>query len=138
MKRVEDFFTIYKQSAWEKDTTAMIGLYDDNVVIFDMWDRGYQTGLAEWSAEIKNWLGSLGEEKVKVSFGMIKVQEAGDSAFASALVSFEAIAVDDTVLRSMKNRITLGLVRKNDRWMVVHQHTSAPVNGELKAILDFE
>ena len=116
----------------------MIGLYDDNVVIFDMWDRGYQTGLAEWSAEIKNWLGSLGEEKVKVSFEMTKVQEAGDSAFASALVSFEAIAVDDTVLRSMKNRITLGLVRKNDRWKVVHQHTSAPVNGELKAILDFE
>ena len=54
MKQVEDFFTIYKQSAWEKDTTAMISLYDDNVLIFDMWDHGYQTGLNEWSGEIKN------------------------------------------------------------------------------------
>lgn len=137
MKQVEDFFTIYKQSAWEKDTTAMISLYDDNVLIFDMWDHGYQTGLNEWSGEIKNWLGSLGDERVRVSFEMINMQDAGDAAFASALVSYQAISADDTVIRSMKNRITLGFVRKNSGWKVVHQHTSAPVDGELKAILEF-
>lgn len=137
MKRPEDFFKIYQQSAWEKDITRMIELYDDNVVVFDMWDRGYQSGLDEWSGEIKNWLGSLGEEKVRVSFEMINLRETGDAAFASALVSFQAIAVDDTVLRGMKNRITIGLVRKGDRWKVIHQHTSAPVNGDLQAILVF-
>jgi hypothetical protein len=54
MKRPEDFFTIYKQSAWDKDIKSMIGLYDDSVVIFDMWERGYQTGLTEWSIVIRD------------------------------------------------------------------------------------
>lgn len=138
MKRPEDFFKIYQDSAWRKDTIGMIELYDDNVVVFDMWDRGYQTGLDAWTAEIKAWLGSLGEEKVRVSFEMTKIQADEDMAFASALVSFQAISAEDTVLRSMKNRITLGLIRKNDHWKVIHQHTSAPINGDLQAILEFE
>ncbi len=137
MKKIQDYFTIYKQSAWEKDTESMIGLYDDNVVIFDMWQEGYQTGLAEWSIAIKDWLGSLGEEKVNVIFEMIEIHEGDNVGFGSALVTFQAISIDNTIIRSMKNRITLGFVKERDLWKVVHQHTSAPINSDLEAILEF-
>ncbi|MEB2778337.1 nuclear transport factor 2 family protein [Algoriphagus sp. D3-2-R+10] len=137
MEKIQDYFTIYKQSAWEKDTQSMIGLYDDNVVIFDMWEEGYQTGLAEWSFAIKDWLGSLGEEKVNVLFEMIEIHECDNVGFGSALITFQAISIDNTIIRSMKNRITLGFVKKRDLWKVVHQHTSAPINSDLEAILDF-
>lgn len=137
MKKIQDYFTIYKQSAWEKDTESMIGLYDDNVVIFDMWQEGYQTGLAEWSIAIKDWLGSLGEENVNVIFEMIEIHEGDNVGFGSALVTFQAISIDNTIIRSMKNRITLGFVKERDLWKVVHQHTSAPINSDLEAILEF-
>ena len=137
MKRIQDFFTIYKQSAWEKDTESMIGLYDDNVVIFDMWNQGYQTGLTEWSIVIKDWLDSLGEERVNVIFEMIKIHEGDSVGFGSALITFQAISTGNTIIRSMKNRITLGFIKENGVWKVVHQHTSAPINSDLEAILNF-
>ena len=137
MKKVQDFFTIYKASAWEKDIQSMIGLYDDNVVIFDMWEHGYQTGLTAWSVAIKDWLGSLGEERVNVNFEMVEIHESDNVAFGNALITFQAISIDDTIIRSMKNRITLGFIKKEDVWQVVNQHTSAPINSDLEAILDF-
>ena len=136
MKRPQDFFTIYKQSAWDKDTESMIALYHDNVVIFDMWTKGYQTGLTEWSSVIKDWLGSLGDERVNVIFEMIQIHEGNDVGFGSALIAYQAISTNNTILRSMKNRITLGFVKHEDEWRVIHQHTSAPINSNLEAILN--
>ena len=137
MKSPQDFFTIYKQSAWDKDTKSMIALYHDNVVIFDMWDQGYQTGLTEWSNVIKTWLGSLGDEKVNVIFEMTEIHESNDAGFGSALITYQAISTSNTILRSMKNRVTLGFIKQEDEWKVVHQHTSAPINSNLEGILNF-
>jgi ketosteroid isomerase-like protein len=137
MEKIQEYFTIYKQSAWAKDAEAMIGLYGDNVVIFDMWQHGYQTGLTQWSVVIKDWLGSLGEEKVNVIFDGIEIHEAEDVGFASALITFQAISRSNTIIRSMRNRITLGFLKENDAWKVRHQHTSAPINSNLSAILNF-
>ncbi len=136
MKTIQDFFTIYKQTTWDKDAEKMIALYHEDVVIFDMWEHGYQTGLATWSVVIKDWLGSLGEEKVKVLFEMIATQEDGNVGFASALITYEAISPNNTIIRSMKNRITLGFSSVEGNWKVIHQHTSAPLDGDLQGILD--
>jgi ketosteroid isomerase-like protein len=138
MKTPQEFFTIYKQSAWTKDTESMTALYHDDVVIFDMWQHGYQKGLTHWSVSINNWLGSLGEEKVNVNFEMIEVHEGGNAAFGNAVITYQAITQDSKILRSMRNRITVGFLRQNDGWKVAHQHTSSPINSELKAILDFK
>jgi ketosteroid isomerase-like protein len=137
MKRIQDYFTIYKQAAWDKDIESMIRLYGDHVVIYDMWTNGYQTGLTEWSSVIKDWLNSLGEEKVNVIFEMIETHESGDIGFGSALITYQAISADNVILRSMKNRVTIGFQKENDTWKAIHQHTSAPINSELVAILNF-
>jgi ketosteroid isomerase-like protein len=137
MKIPQDYFTIYKQSAWDKDTESMIALYHDNVVIFDMWNQGHQTGLTEWSTVIKDWLGSLGEEKVNVIFDMIEIHEDNDVGFGSALITYQAISNSNTIVRSMKNRVSLGFIKQKGEWKVIHQHTSAPINSNLEGILNF-
>jgi ketosteroid isomerase-like protein len=137
MKRIEDFFEVYKQSAWNKDSQSMIALYDDNVVVFDMWKNGYQVGLSQRSIVIEDWLGSLGEEKVNVIFEMIEIHDGGNVGFATALITYQAISTSNTILRSMKTRITVGFVKQKDVWKVIHQHTSCPVDSDLKAILNF-
>ena len=131
-----DFFAIYKKAAWEKDVDSMISLYHDEVVVFDMWGgKGFSPGIKEWSETITDWLTSLKDERVRVSFDMIDIQESHEVAFASALIRYQALAPDNTVLRGMRNRITLGFIRSNGSWKVKHQHTSAPVGADLKATL---
>lgn len=137
MRTIQDFFTIYKRSAWDKDPKSMIELYDDNVLVFDLWQQSYQVGLMEWSAAIEEWLGSLGKERVNVQFEMIDVHESEGLGWASAVVKYEALTADNSILRSMKNRITLGLIKKGGGWKVLHQHTSAPISDELNAIFEF-
>jgi ketosteroid isomerase-like protein len=137
MKEIEDFFEDYKNAVWQKDATMLLKLYDNEVVSFDMWDIGYFKTLNEWTSEIENWLSSLGEEKVKVEFEMIKVFKSNTNGFANGLIEFQAINSQGAVLRKMKNRITAGFSRFKNGWKVVHQHISAPVTSEnLTAILD--
>lgn len=133
---IEDFFKEYKTAAWEKDSAAMIRLYDTSLVQFDMWDKGYCTNPRDWTAEIENWLGSLGEERVQADFEMVRIHRSDSIGFASALIQFQAISPDGRVVRGMKNRITLGFVKQTNGWKVVHQHISAPVSSDtLLAIL---
>ncbi len=133
---IEDFFKEYKKAAWEKDSAAMIRLYDTSLVQFDMWDTGYISTPREWAAEIENWFESLGEERVQAEFEMIQVHSSDSIGFASALIQFQAISPDGSVVRGMKNRITLGFVKQTKGWKVVHQHISAPVSSDtLLAIL---
>jgi ketosteroid isomerase-like protein len=133
---VADFFHRYKKAAWEKDINDMIALYTDDVMIFDMWGKGFVGGLAEWSHVITDWLTFLKEEKVNVIFDMIQIQESEHIAFANALVQYQAISADNQIMRSMKNRMSLGFIKTNGCWKVKHQHTSAPIDSNLKAILD--
>ena len=137
MKEIEEFFPSYKDAVWQKNPAAVLRLYDSEAVQFDMWDKGYYSNLQEWTPEIENWLNSLGEEKVKVDFEMIKIHQSDSTGFASGLIKFQAISPEGTVLKSMRNRITIGFSKFKEGWKVVHQHISAPVTSEdLTAILD--
>ena len=115
---------------------GMIGLYHDNVMIYDMWGQGFQSGINSWSAVVKEWFGSLGNEKVKVEFENREVHEGEQIGFANALIIYQAMSIENAVIRSMKNRITVGFVKENGQWKVRHQHTSAPIDDKLQAILN--
>ena len=135
--QIDDFFTIYQTAAWHKDTLAMRNLYDEEAVVFDMWDQAYALNALTWRELIEDWLGSLGEEKVKVEFKRVGIHQAETIGFASALIQFQAISSEGAILRSMTNRITLGFSKSEHGWKVIHQHTSAPIRSEgLTAILD--
>lgn len=132
---INDFFNFYKNYTWDKDIDNMINLYDENVIIFDTWDKGFINGIEEWSAIITDWLTSLGEEKVNVTFEEISIQEdEGKIGFASAIIQYQAISKDNNILRSMKNRISIGFVQKQGIWKVTHQHISVPIDSNLKPI----
>ncbi len=137
MKNISDFFTLYAQAAWDKDIEKMTSLYAQNIEIFDMWDTAYQYGLETWALGISDWLNNLGSEKVRVTFDRVVVKENNTLAIAHAMVRYEAISVDNTVIRAMVNRITLSFEKTDDMWKVFHQHTSVPIDSDLTGILDF-
>jgi hypothetical protein len=49
---------------------------------------------------------------------------------------YAAISADGLEIRSMQNRFTWALQRKDGAWSIVHEHTSVPIGfGDLKGIL---
>ena len=118
----------YCTAALNKDADAMLRLYDENVRLFDMWDKAEVRGLTVWAPIVRGWLGGLGMETVHVSFNQVEVQAGPDLAALTAFVHYQARDQSGAMLRKMMNRLTWSLVRRGADWKISHQHTSIPID----------
>lgn len=124
----------YRDAVHAQDVEAYAALYADDVRVFDMWNDWSVQGRAAWRAAAEAWFGSLGTDRVIVSADDVQSSVAGDLACGHALLTYAAVAPDGAVLRSMHNRISLTLKRRAAGWLIVHQHTSAPIDGTTLAV----
>jgi uncharacterized protein (TIGR02246 family) len=133
---VESLFDTYKNAVFQKDPEAFASIFDSNVRVFDMWVLWSYDGLADWKGMAKGWFGSLGTERVVVTFDDIQIESAGEMALATAYVRFAAISETGEELRYLQNRLTWVAREKDGRWIIIHQHTSSPIDFEtMKVIL---
>jgi uncharacterized protein (TIGR02246 family) len=130
-------FIFYRDSVYAKDPGGLASIYDADVRVFDMWSGASVRGKAAFLKSTERWFSSLGGEKVVVGFSEIEAEAEGGIAFASANVSFKAIDENGNQLRGMTNRLTWNLVRRDGSWLIIHQHTSVPIDpGTVKAVFD--
>ncbi len=106
-----------------------MGLYDKDLIAFDLWEDWSHVGEGPWREMNAHWLGSLGSESVLVEFDDIAIVPGADVAAASATVSFKALSREGKILRSMQNRLTWVAKQTYGVWKIVHQHTSAPIDS---------
>ena len=136
MKEVEALFETYKNAVFQKDVEAFAALFDEKVRVFDMWVLWTYDGLTAWREMAKEWFGSLGADQVVVTFDDIQIEAAGDLATATAFVRFAAISEKGEALRYLENRLTWVARKKGGSWVIIHQHTSSPIDFEtMKVIL---
>ena len=129
----------YKEAVYRKDVNEFVALYDDDIQVFDMLGQWECKGIESWRAMAVDWFASLGAERVIVGIAGIQGCASGEIAAGHAFLTFTAVSADGTELRSLDNRITLVLRRTNERWKIIHEHTSAPVNSSnMKVILQRE
>ena len=130
------FFESYKSAVLNKDVGALMALYDEDFIAFDLWGAWRYVGEGPWHQMNEGWLTSLGSESVVVAFDDIETTPGADVAAAYATVSYKAVSEAGATLRSMQNRLTWVAKRKNGVWKIVHQHSSAPIDPEtMRAIL---
>jgi len=134
MKEIESLFETYKKAVFGKDVEAFLSIFDEHVRIFDMWEWTYE-GLASWRKMVEGWFGSLGTERVVVTFDDVQIRVTGDMAVASAFARFAAIAENGEELRYLQNRLTWVVQQKEGVWRVIHEHTSGPVDGETMKVI---
>lgn len=126
----------YAAAVAAKDVDAFAALYAHDVHVFDMWGRWELRGLPAWRAMAQEWFGSLGTETVEVTYSQAQSLAGAELAHGHAVLTYAAHAADGTPLRSLDNRISLALARRDGEWKIVHEHTSAPVDhGSGKAML---
>jgi uncharacterized protein (TIGR02246 family) len=133
---VESLFETYKNAVFQKDVEAFAAIFDSSVRVFDMWVLWSYDGLDDWKEMAKEWFGSLGNERVVVNFEDIQIEAADEMALATAYVRFAAISETGEELRYLQNRLTWVARIKEGRWIIIHQHTSSPIDFEtMKVIL---
>jgi uncharacterized protein (TIGR02246 family) len=126
----------YKTAVYDRDAEAFLRLYDQDARVFDTWGVWSYEGTASRRQAIEGWFSSLGQERVKVSFDAVQVTVDQELAVLTAMGRYAAISTDGAELRSMQNRFTWALRRKEGNWSIVHEHTSTPIGfGDLKGIL---
>jgi ketosteroid isomerase-like protein len=126
----------YKSAIFAKDVEALMRLYDQKVRVFDAWGVWSYEDAESWQRTVESWFNSLGNERVKVTFDDVVLSDARESAIVSAIVTYDSVSPDGSILRSMQNRLTWGLKTSGHVLRIVHEHTSAPIGFEdQKAIL---
>lgn len=126
----------YRAAVFDKDVEGLLALYTDNVHVFDAWNVWEYDGAPAWRSAFEAWFGSLQDETVQVDVADVRTDEGSDLAFVSAVVTYTAVSGKGAALRSLQNRLTWVLGRREGTWKIVHEHTSVPVDIEdLKAII---
>lgn len=135
---VENILNRYKTTAEAKDLDGHLALYDENVVVFDLWDQWSMQGRSAVRAMVSEWFGSLGIENVKVDFEIQQATTSGSVAYGYAIVKYSAVSALGETIRWLQNRMTVVLENRSGEWKIVHQHTSAPVGDDMKVKLRVE
>lgn len=120
----------YSAAVYDKDVSAFVALYADELHVFDMWNTWELRGLVAWREMAEGWFASLGDERVVVKAHDVASEVLGDLALGHATLTFTAISAQGQELRSLDNRLTLALRREGEGWKIFHQHTSGPINHE--------
>ena len=128
----------YAAAVLAGDVEAFMRLYDPRVRVFDAWGVWSYEGSAAWRRAVEGWFGSLGNEKVKVTFDDVQTSAGRESSMVTAVVTYAGVSAEGRELRAMQNRLTW-VLRTTDDLRIVHEHTSAPIGfTDSKAILQRE
>ena len=128
-EQIRQIFEGYKAAVFAKNVEAFLALYNENIHIFDMWEKWSYNGKDAWREMVSNWFGSLGDEKVVVDFDSLTVTATNEIAVVHTFVTYKAVASNGNELRSMNNRLTAALKKSNGTWKIFHEHSSAPLDG---------
>lgn len=120
--------TAYAAAVYGKDVEAFAALYADDVHVFDAWGPWEYRGIDAWREMASGWFRSLGDERVEVHVNDVSALAGDDVAVGHAAVTFTAVSADGEQVRSVTNRLTLGLEKRNGDWKIVHEHTSLPID----------
>ena len=128
-EQIRQIFEGYKAAVFAKNVEAFLALYNENIHIFDMWEKWSYNGKDAWREMVSNWFGSLGDEKVVVDFDSLTITATNEIAVVHTFVTYKAVASNGNELRSMNNRLTAALKKSNGTWKIFHEHSSAPLDG---------
>ena len=84
---------------------------------------------------VTDWFGSLGDDRVVVSFKEVQTIVTPDLAVAYAFVTYQAESAAGIFLRALSNRMTLSLRPEQGAWKIVHEHTSAPADFNTSKVM---
>ena len=132
MRTVQDVLDQYKLAVYNQDINLFMDLYDDSIHIFDSWNSWEIKSKLDWNKVIENWFSGLRRDgsTLKVSFEDYAIHEDDSVAFIHTSIRFSEFNSHNIEFRHLTNRFTFGLIKKNDDWKIIHEHSSLPIDSD--------
>jgi ketosteroid isomerase-like protein len=92
-------------------------------------------GVKAWRKTVADWFGSLGNEKANVETNDVRAVTGDKIGVVHAFVTIKGVSAEGKVLRSMQNRFTWILQDMGGVWMIIQEHSSAPVGFETSKVM---
>ncbi|MCI2959221.1 nuclear transport factor 2 family protein [Agromyces atrinae] len=133
---VEAITDSYIEAVAAQDAEALLALYAPDVRVFDLWTEWSFEGVDAWTRQITAWFDSIDGGAVRASFDDLTIRGTTSSGVvvADGYVAYASTDADGTP-RSMLNRLTWVIEKRDDAWLITHEHTSAPVDESHIVIL---
>jgi ketosteroid isomerase-like protein len=115
-------------SGWAKavrdeDLAGIRAHHDPDILMFDVpppfQSRGLEAYMATWDTFYPSQA-----RPIRFDFEQMQITAGSDVAFATAIGHCGYIERGETI--DLKFRLTMGFQKKNDDWVIVHEHHSLP------------
>ncbi len=120
-----------------KDAEAAMALYAPDVRSFELAPPLQMQGLPAVREALQEWLS--GWKKLSFDVRDLEVHASDDSGYACFLNHLVGTSNDGNPM-DIWVRVTLGLRKQGERWLVAHEHVSVPfhMDGSMRAALDLK
>lgn len=105
-------------------------LYAPQLRVFDAWGVWEHVGHAAWRTIVSDWLGTLGDERVRVSVDAVRTIGGDTLRAVTAILTYTAFEPGGRASNTRQNRLSWVLANAEAGWKIVHEHTSVPVACE--------
>ena len=114
----------WSKAVRDEDRVEIRKDHDTDILMFDVPPPWQSRGIEEYMATWELFLSSV-EKPVTFHFTEVKVTAGADVAFATAIG--HCVNIDKAGQREpLTFRLTMGLRKMGDRWMITHEHHSLP------------
>jgi uncharacterized protein (TIGR02246 family) len=124
-QQIRDLIERWASAVHDGDLDAVLADHDDNIVMFDVPPP--QQGVRGLAAYRDTWPGFFEWQAQGATFDVLEldITAGADVAYAWALLRC-GTAEDRTSHPDRRLRLSLGLRKQADRWIVAHEHHSFP------------
>lgn len=125
MSSPREFIDAYINAYEALDVEAFVALYSDDARVFDSAEPVEYPSKESWRTQVEGWFGSLSDGEC--DFDDLEIIEAEGLAVINGHVEYEGTLAGTDEEVEIECRATFVLQRFDDQWLVVHEHTSIPV-----------
>lgn len=128
MTSPETLISRYTAAATALDKDALLALYAPDVRLFDLMRPWQIRGIGAWDASVARWFADVGTDP-EVTASDVDVKTTAGMAVLTMRMDYYHVNAEGK-REGMPNRLTWVAVPNGDDWMIVHEHTSVPLNEE--------
>jgi ketosteroid isomerase-like protein len=117
------------------DKQALLELYSPGARIFDAFMQWECRGPEEWSAHLEDWFSHMSSHGSAASATDVEIRATDEMALLTMFMHYSDQR-EDGENEGMSNRLTWVAVPNGDDWVIIHEHTSVPLNDDMLPILE--
>jgi ketosteroid isomerase-like protein len=125
----------YVQACRNGDLEKIMSFFAEDVIAYDMPPPLQFQEKSAYRASWEKWFTSAFEFPVTFEIRDLKIFVAGDVGFSCNLLRNAGTLKKGGEKVDSWLRHTCGLQKRNGQWVIVHEHTSAPVGEDGKALM---